>query len=469
MTKPDSLTSYLIEHASEEKASFHMPGHKGSAFFRRVGYGDVFGCPSGAGDPSASDKIVGAASDKAVCAASDKIAYAADFDITEIPGADDLRKKKGIIKDITDKYSKLYGSRRSYISVNGSSAPIMAAIMATIEPGHKIIAAADSHISVRNGIRLAGAEAVYVKPIMLSIMDREEPDNEVSDNEAPGKEALSAPCQVFESDGEGLPGGLDPEDVKKALTENPDADAVILPSPNYFGVVSDIEKIAEITHSFGKVLIVDQAHGAHLKMFSRAGIAGSIPKPAEECGADIVIDSTHKTMASFTQSAVAHVFGDRVDPDRYEEALLTLESTSPSYILMDSLAVNADIMEEQGEELALSWMSDLEFFYEEVKKIHGIAVLTGDMVRNASGGLSDHDDSKIVIDTGAIGLTGEETQKKLIERGIFPEFTTGNIVMCLTGIGNVRADYELLISALREISGDKSSDKKIPDKKSSEV
>ena len=207
-----------------------------------------------------------------------------------------------------------------------------------------------------------------------------------------------------------------------------------------------IEKIAEITHSFGKILIVDQAHGAHLKMLN-------IPKPAEECGADIVIDSTHKTMASFTQSAVAHVFGDRVDPDRYEEALLTLESTSPSYILMDSLAVNADIMEEQGEELARSWMSDLEFFYEEVKKIDGIAVLTGDMVRNASGGLSDHDDSKIVIDTGAIGLTGEETEKKLIERGIFPEFTTGNIVMCLTGIGNVRADYELLLTALREIAG----------------
>lgn len=431
MTKPDSLTSYLIEHASEEKASFHMPGHKGSAFFRRVGYGDVFGCPSGAGDPSASDTIVCAASDKAVGAASDKIAYAADFDITEIPGADDLRKKKGIIKDITDKYSKLYRSRRSYISVNGSSAPIMAAIMATVEPGHKIIAAADSHISVRNGIRLAGAEAYYVDPITLDTL---------------GKEALSAPCQVFENGGEGLPGGLGPEDVKKALTENPDADAVTLPSPNYFGVVSDIEKIAEITHSFGKILIVDQAHGAHLKMLH-------IPKPAEECGADIVIDSTHKTMASFTQSAVAHVFGDRVDPDRYEEALLTLESTSPSYILMDSLAVNADIMEEQGEELARSWMSDLEFFYEEVKKIDGIAVLTDDMVRNASGGLSDHDDSKIVIDTGAIGLTGEETEKKLIERGIFPEFTTGNIVMCLTGIGNVRADYELLLTALREIAG----------------
>ena len=339
-----------------------MPGHKGSGFFVRMGYGDAVGQGE---------------------------AGIADLDITEIPGADDLRKADSVIKDVQDRYSKLYGSKKSFISVNGSSAPIMAAVISQVRRGRRLIAAADSHISVKNGIKLAGA------------------------------------------------------------------DAVILPSPNYFGIVSDIKAIADEVHKRGKVLIVDQAHGAHLKMFSDAGkYAGStMPEPAEECGADIVIDSTHKTMASFTQSAVVHIFGDRVDADRFGETLLMLESTSPSYVLMDSLAVNADIMEAHGKELAGSWRSDLDFFYSRAAEINGINVLTREAVRTASEeNVSDLDETKIVIDFKESGIDGEEAERLLIEHGVYPEFHTGSVVMCLTGIGNERKDYEVLLEALRDIA-----------------
>ena len=369
-----------------------MPGHKGPAFFERLGYG-------GAG-----------------------MAEAADFDITEIPGADDLRHADGVIKAISDRYSKLYGSRRSFISVNGSSAPIMAAVMSQVGRGRRIIASSDCHISVRNGIRLAGAEAVYVEPERISF-----------DNQA--GETAAAPCQISDGEKHGIPGGVSAEKT------------------NYFGVMSDVAAIAEEVHRRDKILIVDQAHGAHLKMFSdayRAGQSSSadrlLPAPAEECGADIVIDSTHKTMASFTQSAVVNIIGDRVDADEYEHALLTLESTSPSYILMYSLAVNAEIMAEHGNELAKKWRDDLDHFYSEIKKIDGVRVLTGQMV---PGGLFD--DTKIVLDLSRAGMSGEQAEAALIERGIYPEFSTGNIVMCLTGIGNVRADYDLLLDAVREL------------------
>ena len=477
------MLKFLNEHANTERASFHMPGHKGSAFYARMGYG------SGTFSP--------------------------DHDITEIPGADDLRHPDGIIKTITDRYAALYGGGRAFISVNGSSALIMAAIMTCVRPGHKLLAAADSHISVRNGAKLTGVEIVYVEPQVLEPWGEDDEltraiaDGNTADSSraGAGDEILSAPGSLVNkgigtspncdaasdqstdvmqhaNDCISFPGGLSAKAVAEALDADPDIDAVILPSPNYFGIVSDIKTIAGEVHKRDKVLIVDQAHGAHLKMFdglpvpAEDGFGGVLPVPAEECGADIVIVSTHKTMASFTQTAVVNIFGScaesersasygceesgrsafggRVDPDEYEKKLLMLESTSPSYILMESLAVNADIMEKHGSELAASWRADLDWFYENVKKIPGIRVLTRELVKNAAAEAAtgaDLDDSKIVIDFSEVGMSGEVAEKVLMEKGVYPEFCTGSIVMCLTGIGNVREDYELLLEALAEIAG----------------
>lgn len=497
------MLKFLNEHANTERASFHMPGHKGSAFYARMGYG--------AGT------------------------FSPDHDITEIPGADDLRHPDGIIKTITDRYAALYGGGRAFISVNGSSALIMAAIMTCVKPGRKLLAAADSHISVRNGAKLAGVEIVYVEPQVLEpwgenqVLEPWGKDDELAQAIADGNTAdssragagdkmLSAPGSLVNNGIEtspncdaasdqstdvmqhangciSFPGGLSAKDVADALDSDPDIDAVILPSPNYFGIVSDIKAIAEEVHKREKVLIVDQAHGAHLKMFDglpvsaedgfgdrlpvpAKGFNGVLPVPAEECGADIVIVSTHKTMASFTQTAVANIFGScaesersasygceesgrsafdgRVDSNEYEKKLLMLESTSPSYILMESLAVNAYIMEKHGSELAASWRADLDWFYENVKKIPGIRVLTRELVKKAAAGSAtgaDLDDSKIVIDFSEVGMSGEEAEKVLMEKGVYPEFSTGSIVMCLTGIGNEREDYELLLEALAEIAG----------------
>ena len=241
------ILNFLLEHAENHPVSFHMPGHKGSAIYRRFGY-----------EPFLTAIM--------------------DCDITEIPGADNLFQTEGILKAAQEEYAKLYGAKRSYLLINGTSGGVIAAVMAAVPKGKKLVMARNSHKAIFNSLVLAGVEPVYAYPEMIHEY--------------------------------GISGVITPEEIERCLAENPDAEAVILPSPNYYGICSDIQAIADVVHARGKVLIVDQAHGAHLKFFSDAGCA-IMPKSAEEQGADITVNSIHKTLASFTQSALLNLNSDR--------------------------------------------------------------------------------------------------------------------------------------------------------------
>lgn len=394
------LIGFLKSHIANEKASFHMPGHKGPAFFERAGFGDI-----------ARDL--------------------ASVDITEIPGADDLRHPEGVIRDIEERYRRLYGSDRALISVNGSSAAIMAAIRTVVEPGHKIILPANSHISAVNGAELAGAGAVFME------------DHE--DHDAP---KIRVPGTVTENE---LPlfSRVTAASVAEALENSSDADAVVIVSPDYLGTVSDVESIADEVHKRGKVLIVDQAHGAHLKFFDE--IKGS-RMAAEGQSADIVVNSTHKTLASFTQSSEVNLFATdggryRFDPKEFSRELLRLESTSPSYILMASHAVNVAVLEDHRE-LIREWTDGLDAFYEEAKSsIHGsenIEIIGP----NDAGDVIARDYSKIVIRAGDAGAALGTFDGK----GIVPEFSSGDIILMMSGIGNTKDDYRALLSAIMDIA-----------------
>ena len=385
-----AITTFLTEHADRNPVSFHMPGHKGSRIYRENGYGDFL------------DKIM-------------------DCDITEIPGADNLFQTEGIIAETMKRYEKLYGVKKSYLLVNGSSGGLIAAILACVRPGGKLIMARNSHKSIFNALGLASIEPVYAYP--------------------------------EEAEGCGILGEITAEEVARCIDENPEAEAVILPSPNYYGICSDIKAIAEEVHKRGKVLIVDQAHGAHLKFFGKYGgagaaLCGSFPESAEEQGADIVINSIHKTLASFTQSALLNLCSDRVNPFLLEDKLQTIESSSPSYPMMATLDINADLLENAGERLIRQWADNLDYFYAEAGKIPGLSVL---MPKNL-------DRTKLNIDMSAYGINGNELEELLMERDIFIELVTGNIVMCMTGIGNTRSDYERLLAALAEIAAQRQAE-----------
>ena len=389
------ITEFLTAHAQMQPVSFHMPGHKGSALYRRFGYGEFL------------DRFF-------------------DCDITEIPGADNLFQAEDIIAETMAKYRRLYDTKASYLLVNGSSSGIIASILASVPAGKKLIMARNCHKAVFNALTLGGIQPVY---------------------------AYSSEIEEY-----GISGPVEAEEIARLLEEHPEAEAVILPSPNYYGICSDIRAIAEMVHAAGKVLIVDQAHGAHLKFFGscqgRAGAeeltmlpaARELPMPpaAEDCGADLVIGSIHKTLGSLTQSAVLNVCSDRVSLYHLEDKLQAIESTSPSYLLMGSLDVSADLLLEHGPQLMKEWQENLLWFYARAKEIPGLRIM--------SAGTMDL--TKINLDMSACGLDGGQLEDALMEQDIYAELVTGNILMCMTGIGNTRSDYEKLLSALEKISGE---------------
>ena len=374
-----SLLDFLPEHAALDPVSFHMPGHKGSQLYKKLGYGEIL------------DKLM-------------------DCDITEIPGADNLFQTEDVILEIMEKYRKLYGSKKSYLLVNGSSVGLIAGILSCTRRGDKVIMARNSHKSIFNAMRLGGLDPVYLFPEIL--------------------------------EGHGILGGISPDEVVRLMDENPDAGCVVLPSPNYYGICSDIRAIAEACHERNKVLIVDQAHGAHLKF-----IGEGYPMSAEEGGADIVINSTHKTLASWTQTAVMNVMSDRVDLNVIEDNLQILESSSPSYPLMLSLDINADILldEAKKEKLFGEWKEAVDMFYSAAGQIPGLKIIEDPML----------DRTKLNMDLGDLGLTGNELEVLLNERGIFVELVTGNIIMGMTGIGTTKEHVERLVTALRDIASER--------------
>ncbi len=374
-----TVLEFLMEHAAQKPVSFHMPGHKGSALYRRFGYGAFL------------ERFM-------------------DCDITEIPGADNLFQTEGILKETQERYAKLYDVDRSYLLINGTSGGILASILASVPEGGKLVMARNCHKSVFNALTLGNIQPVYAYPEMI----REH----------------------------GILGEVTAAEIERTLLEHPDAAAVILPSPNYYGICSDIQAIARIVHRHGKILIVDQAHGAHLKWLSKKENGGAGPVCAEEAGADLVINSIHKTLASFTQSAVLNLNSDRVDRYVLEDKLQAVQSTSPSYLLMASLDISARLLEEHEAVLMKEWNENLRFFYEEAKTIPGIRLIEG---------MDNLDASKININTAGLGISAAELENKLMERDIFSELTTGNILMLMTGIGNRRSDFERLLAALKEI------------------
>lgn len=373
------IYDFLMEHAKKNTVSFHMPGHKGSGIYADCGYGDFL------------SRIV-------------------DCDITEITGADNLFQTEGIILETQKRYAALYDVMRSYLLINGTSGGLIAAILATVEPGGKLIMARNCHKSVFNALALGNIQPVYAYP-----------------DSVPGYEVA---------------GPVSPQEIQELLRQNPDAQAVILPSPNYYGICSDIKKIAEVVHRAGKVLIVDQAHGAHLHFFHKFGAGVGMPLSAESCGADIVVDSTHKTLASFTQSAVLNLNSDRVDRYALEDKLQAIQSTSPSYLLMASLDINAAILESRGAELIGRWKTNIERFYQEADGIPGLTVMRSDNL----------DPTKINLDMSALGLTGSQLEEALLKEEIYGELYAGSLLMCMTGIGNTPADFRRLGSALSKIS-----------------
>lgn len=221
------------------------------------------------------------------------------IDITEVDGFDDLQKCTGILGDIQNDLCAVYGCANVFMSVNGSSACNLAAIWAMPENG-RIAVASNCHRSVFNALKINRRKGIFIDPAAMP---------------------------------SGLKGGISPEEVNSLLNEYPDICAVAVTSPTYEGFVSDVNALANVCHSHGALLIVDEAHGAHLPFCS----SPSFPLSAICQGADIVIESLHKTLPALNQTSLIFVPNDDVLAKKVKECLNMVMTTSPSYILMASV------------------------------------------------------------------------------------------------------------------------------------
>lgn len=335
-------------------------------------------------------------------------ALGAGLDITEIDGFDDLHGAEGILRRGMERAAQLWGAKRSFYLVNGSTCGILAAIHAVLGQGGSAIVARNCHKSVYHGLELCGITPHFLLPPVESRF--------------------------------GICGSIAPAEVERALQTHPDVRLVIVTSPTYEGVVSDIRAIADVAHRHHAVLLVDEAHGAHLGM-------GNFPAGAVACGADVVIQSAHKTLPSLTQTALLHLQGELVDPERVAHSLEIFETSSPSYLLMASLDSCVALLLEQGQHLLQEWNASLQAFGQEVRSLQHLRILGYTAAPDSS--VYALDPSKIVISTAGTSVTGPELMGSLRkEANIELEMAASDYVIAMTGMGDTTDTFHALARAL---------------------
>ena len=343
-----------------------------------------------------------------------------DRDITEIEGFDNLHHPEGILKKAQETAANVYGTKECYYSVNGSTAALLAAVSAAVPRKGQILVARNCHKAVYHALYLRNLIPTYVYPQM---------DQKWWIN-----------------------GGISPDKVERALAENPEIKAVLLTSPTYDGVVSDIEKIAEIVHRYEIPLIVDEAHGAHFHF------SNYFPTSAAELGADLVIQSFHKTLPSMTQTAVLHNCSDRVDSRLIRRFMGIYQSSSPSYILMASMDACMEKMSSDGNEMFREFTKILEKARRRLSECKYIRLVSPEI---GTAGVFDYDRSKLLFSTRYASMTGSELAQILLEKyHIQVEMETGHYVLVLAAVGDSEEGFERLCQAIEEIDQEEAQKKK---------
>ena len=399
--KQPGLLERLTEYAGSDAYPFHMPGHK------RREIPD--GIPGGFPDPYG-------------------------IDITEIDGFDNLHHAEGILKDAMETVAAIYGADRSWYLVNGSTCGILSAVFAATENGGKILTARNCHKAVYHAICLNRLEAEYLYP------------EEITEFRINGGIRAEDVRKALEKDAMRCAGNSG--DVRGKITK---IQAVLITSPTYEGVVSDIRAIADAAHEYGIPLIVDEAHGAHLEY---ADQCHSFPKSALEYGADIVIQSLHKTLPCFTQTAILHVKGKLVDQDRISRYLSMFQTSSPSYLFMAGMERCIRYMDGDGRNEMIRYEKRLERFMERMEGLQVLEVLDREICgkyRTVAG----WDPSKIVVSTmRAEDFHGEELAETLRRKyHLEMEMTAPEYVIAMTSLMDTEEGFERLGTALLEIDG----------------
>lgn len=333
-------------------------------------------------------------------------------DITEIEGFDNLHEASGILAEGMKRCKELYGSEHTHYLVGGSSSGILTGISACTTKGDRVLVSRNSHKSVYHALYLNELIPEYIYPDII-------PDFNIN-------------------------GAISPAEVEESIRKQSDIKLVIITSPTYEGIVSDVKAIAEVTHKYGIPLLVDEAHGAHL------GFHENFPVSSISSGADIVIHSIHKTLPAFTQSALIHINGNLVNYSEIKRYLSIYQSTSPSYVLMAGIDQCINLLKNRGKELFNTFSRHLEEFYFRASALKYLSVLTKEFV--VDGGGYGFDPSKILISVKYTNFTGKDLYDLLLDRyKIQMEMVSLEYVLGMTSIADTKEGFSRLIEALEEI------------------
>lgn len=340
------------------------------------------------------------------------------LDVTVFPEVDSLHDPTGPIRRAQALFAKAYGVENSFFLVNGSSVGNMAMVMSTCRPGDSIIISRNAHKSTLGGIILSGVWPIWIQPTVDQNLDI-----------------------IFDAT---------PEQVEKALKQFPEAKAVFVTSPTYNGVTTNLKRIAEICHAKGKYLLVDEAHGAHLNFHPE------LPSSAVEAGADLVVQSTHKTLSAISQGSVLHVNTKDMDLARLRKILSMLQTTSPNYLTLASLDLARKQMVAEGEKNLTRLIHNSERARAAINHLKNFSSFTRAEIRGRG---FDLDVTKITINVTRTGYPGQHISEILAkEYNIQVDAADLFNLIAITGTGTAKQDLDRLVHALSEIDHRKQGD-----------
>jgi arginine decarboxylase len=330
-------------------------------------------------------------------------------DLTELTELDNLFAPSSVIQQAQQLAAELFGATYTWFLVNGSTCGIEAAILATCGNGDKIILPRNVHSSAISGLILSGAIPIFLNPEYDPVLD--------------------------------IAHGITPQTIQTVLEKHPDAKAVMIVYPTYHGVCTDVSAIARITHQYNIPLLVDEAHGAHFAFHPE------LPISALAAGADLTVQSIHKTLGAMTQTAMLHVQGDRIDIDRISKALQLVQSTSPSYILLASLDAARQQMALHGNELMSRALKLADEARNRIQQIPRLSLLCCDDVNFMA-----LDKTRLTVIVSKLGLTGFEADEMLEQIGVTCEFPSLQHLTFIISLGNTHEDIEQLVQSLTKIA-----------------
>ncbi len=338
---------------------------------------------------------------------------ALSIDLINIAPLDDLHQPTGVIEEAQMLAADAFGADHTFFSVQGTSGAIMTMILTVCSQGDKIIVPRNVHKSIMSAIIFAGAKPVFISPVRDENL--------------------------------GIDHGITTRSVKRALEKHPDAKAVLVINPTYYGVCANLKEIVDLVHSYNIPVLVDEAHGVLIHFNDK------LPMSAMSAGADMAATSVHKLGGSLTQSSVLNIKEGRINVRRAKTIISMLTTTSTSYILLASLDAARRHLALNGEELANRAIELAEFARKSINEIPGLSCFGEEILGKEA--TFDYDPTKVNIHVRHLGITGYDAENWLREHyNIEVELSDLYNILCLITPGDTQENVDILLTALRELS-----------------